>query len=86
MTSIELTLTLPDALASEAEAAGLLNAKAIETLLLAEVRRRRSDALFDAADRLAALDLPPLTSDEVQTEIEMARAARRAPTHNARRR
>lgn len=59
MTQIQLTLALPDALAGEARAAGLLNPEAIERLLREAVRQRRVDRLFDAADRLAALAGPP---------------------------
>jgi len=84
MTQVELKLALPDSLAREAEAAGLLTAEAIERLLREEVRRRRVDQLLAAADRLAALDLPPLTETEVEAEIEAARADRHA-SHAGRR-
>ncbi len=42
-----------------------------------EFLRRRVDTLFDSVDQLAALDLPPLSEAEVQTEIAVAREARR---------
>jgi post-segregation antitoxin (ccd killing protein) len=76
--STELKLTLPDNLAREAEASGLLTPEAIETLLREEIRRRRVDQLFSAANRLANLDVPTLTEAEVETEIEAARRSRRA--------
>jgi hypothetical protein len=79
MTQVELKLNLPDTLANEAKAAGLLNPESIERLLRAEVRRRRVDQLFEAADKLAALEQPTLTEDEVQAEIQAARAERRTP-------
>ena len=72
----ELTLTLPDSLAREAEASGLLTPQGLEALLRAEVQRRRVGQLFEAADRLAAL--PPLTEAEMEGEIQAARAERRA--------
>jgi hypothetical protein len=75
---------LPEALAREAEANGLLAPEAIERLLREELRRRRVNSLFEAADRLAALDAPPLTDAEVQAEIEAVRTERR--TSHARRR
>lgn len=78
-----LKLTLPDRLAREADAAGLLNPNAIKRLLRTEIRRRRVAQLFNAADRLAAVDLPALTPAQVETEIQAVRAKRRA---NARRR
>jgi hypothetical protein len=73
---LEVTLTLPDSLAREAEASGLLTPQGLEALLRAEVQRRRVAQLFEAADRLAAL--PPLTEAEVEAEIQAARAERRA--------
>jgi hypothetical protein len=71
MSSIELKLDLPDGLAREAKANGLLTPEAIESLLRAEIRRR-VDKLFDTADRLAALDMP-LSEAEVEAEIAAAR-------------
>lgn len=75
---LELTLTLPASLAREAEAQGLLTSQIVETLLREEVQRRRVAPLFEAADRLAALLLVPLTEAEVEAEIHAARAERRA--------
>ncbi|MFZ1042172.1 MAG: hypothetical protein WAN58_12780, partial [Anaerolineales bacterium] len=66
---------LPDQLRKEAEAAGLLSPKAIERLLREEIRRRRVDNLFAAADRLSALDMPALTDDEIMQEIRKTRKA-----------
>jgi hypothetical protein len=78
MSSLEVKLNLPDGLAREAEANGLLTSEAIEFLLRAEIRRRRVNKLFDAADRLAALGAP-LTQTEVEAEIAAARQSRRSP-------
>lgn len=84
MIQLEVTLSLPDALAQEAERAGLLTPRALETLLREEVRRRRIDELFAAADRLAALNTPPMTQAQVESEIAAARAARRTTNANRR--
>ena len=75
---VQLDLKLPDSLAREAQAAGLLTPQAIEQLLREEIRRRRVGQLFDAADRLAALDAPPRTEAEVEAEIQAVREARRS--------
>jgi hypothetical protein len=81
---LELLLDLPDSLAREAEANGLLTPGVIERLLREELRRQRVEQLFDAADRLAALPLPPLTEAEVEAEILAARQARHsADAHNS---
>jgi hypothetical protein len=42
-----------------------------------EVHQRRVDALFNAADKLAALDEPRLTDAELEAEIAAARKARK---------
>jgi hypothetical protein len=73
MTTLDFKLSLPDQLRKEAEAAGLLSPKAIERLLREEIRRRHVDNFFAAADRLAALDLPLLTDEEIQKEVHLAR-------------
>src|ERR1041385_4459694 len=77
MSSVEITLDLPDNLAREAETNGLLKPEAIESLLREEIRRRRVDGLFESADRLAASDAS-LTETEVEAEIAAVREARRS--------
>lgn len=79
----EVILTLPDNLAEEAEANGLLKPEFIESLLRAEIRRRRVNKLFAAADRLADLDLPTFTEAEVEAEISASRQSR-APSDASR--
>jgi hypothetical protein len=49
----------------------------VERLLRGELRRRRVDRLFEAADRLTALERP-LTDDEVAAEVAAVRQARRS--------
>ena len=51
---LEVRLRLPDSVAREAEASGLLEPDSLESLLREELRRRRIDGLFAAADRRAA--------------------------------
>lgn len=79
MVSLDITITLPDDLAAEAKARGLLTPEALQRLIDAELSRQRSvDQLFATMDALAATDLPPLTNDEITAEIRAARAERRA--------
>ncbi len=75
--SAELKVSLPDGLAREAEANGLLTSESIESLLREELRRRRVDSLFTAVDHLANLEAPALTDAEVESEIIAARQSRR---------
>ena len=70
MTFLEIKLRLSDNLARQAEAEGLLTPEAISNLIQDEIERRQLvDQLFTTADRLAALDVPPLTDSEVEAEI-----------------
>ena len=78
MTTLELTLNLPDELASKAQAAGLLNSEAIEKLLREQLRKQAGQELRAMMDKLDAEGTPPMTEDEVQAEIEAYRAERRA--------
>ncbi|MBL8182781.1 MAG: hypothetical protein JNL64_14355 [Blastocatellia bacterium] len=73
----EIVLTLPDSLAQEAKANGLLAPELVASLFRAEIRRRKVNRLFSAADRLAELD-EPLSESEVQDEINAIRADRKA--------
>lgn len=72
----EILLTLPDNLVREAEANGLLRPEFIASLLRAEIRRRRVNKLFAAADRLADLD-EPIAEAEIEAEIAASRRERR---------
>jgi hypothetical protein len=81
MTTLQVKLELPDNLAKEAKAAGLLSPGAIEAMLRETLRRRATDELFAAADKLAASNFPPMTMDEIQQEVNAVRMQRkqRAP-------
>lgn len=72
-----VTVSLPDELAKQAEEAGLLRSEAIETLLREAMRKQRVDQFFTAIDALAGIE-PRLTEAEIAAEIEAARAERRA--------
>jgi hypothetical protein len=83
----ELKLTLPDRLAREARAAGLLKPNAIKALLREAMHRRAAAREFLAvADRVAAAGVPPMTEDEIQAEIDAVRRARRRRSRAAHRR
>lgn len=73
-----VTLSLPDTLAREARDAGLLTPEALEVMLRERLRKQRVDELFTAMDKMAALPGAPMTEEEIQAEIEAARAERRA--------
>jgi hypothetical protein len=75
---LEVTLTLPQSVAQEAAANGILRPASLESLVREAVRKRRIDHLFEVADRLAALPGPPLTEAELEEEIRAVRSRRRA--------
>ncbi|MGH8545153.1 MAG: hypothetical protein ACREX3_16325 [Gammaproteobacteria bacterium] len=77
MTTLELKLSLPERLAKEAQAAGLLTPEAITQLVKEAVRRRAGQALLDAAERVAQADIPPLSVEEIQAEVNAVRQARK---------
>ena len=78
MTTLELTLNLPDELANQAQAAGLLNSEAIENLLREQLRKRAGEELRAMLNRVSASSEPPMSEDEIQAEINAYRAERRA--------
>lgn len=80
----ELKLTLPDALAREAREAGLLTAKAIEAMLRDAMRRKAARAFLANAERVAAAGIAPMTDEEIQSEVEAVRKARRTRRANRR--
>jgi len=73
---VEIKLTLPDSVAREAKEGGLLESASLELLLREELRRRRIDRLFEAADRLAHGSESTLTRQEVEEEIRAVRSRR----------
>ena len=79
----ELTVTLPDDLARQAQAAGLLRQDALAALLRDAMTRQRVERLFATMDRLSAL-VPTLSEAEIAAEIKSARAERRASLANRR--
>lgn len=78
MTTFELTLNLPDELASKAQAAGLLNSGAIEKLLREQLRKQAGEELRVLLNKVDASGIPPMSEDEIQAEIGAYRAERRA--------
>ena len=72
-----ITVELPDDLAEEARSHGLLGAGAVEAMIRETLRRRAGKELLEAADKLAAAKLPPMTMAEIQEEVDAVRSERR---------
>ena len=76
--SVTLHLDLPDALVSEARASGLLESQRLGELLNEELRRERARKdLGRMLEELHSLPGEPMTTEEIQAEIDVVRAARR---------
>jgi hypothetical protein len=70
MTRLNLQIELPDALATQAKEAGLLEPDAVERMVREALLARRVDSLAEAREVLAANPLPPMTPEEIQAEID----------------
>lgn len=75
MTKVQINL--PDQLAQEAQNAGLLTPEQLERMLREQLKARKTDELFAAMDRMAAVDEPAMTPEEIAEELHAMRAARR---------
>jgi hypothetical protein len=75
---IKIQIELPDATAQAAKAAGLLTPQAMERLLSNALRKQQAaDYLLAVADDVAAAHVPPMTLEEIQAEVNAARALRK---------
>ncbi|MEO7177586.1 MAG: hypothetical protein ABIW83_01970 [Allosphingosinicella sp.] len=81
MTKIDLEL--PDSLAREAEAAGLLSSRAVAKLLREEMRRAAARRLLEGAARATAAGSIPLSLADIQREVDAVRKARRSGVRKA---
>lgn len=72
-----LHITIPDALAKEAEAEGLLDPGSIEAILRERLAAARVAKMQASRARAAAGATPPMTAEEIDAEIQAYRAERR---------
>lgn len=72
MTTLEIDL--PESLAKEAQAAGLLAPEELGRLVREALRAKRAERLAGVRGMLAAEPLPPMTREEIQAEIDAYRA------------
>jgi hypothetical protein len=78
MTTIQIQL--PDDLAHDAQAAGLLTPDAIERLLRERLRRQAGDALQAMWSRMPAEEMTPEIEKMIDEEVQAVRAERRQRT------
>lgn len=70
-------ITIPDALAKEAAAAGLLEPGAIEAILRERLAAARIVKMQATRQKLSATGTPPMTAEGIEAEIQAYRAERR---------
>jgi hypothetical protein len=69
------TVEFPDDIASQAARAGLLSSEALLKLIRRELTRANM-GFFDSAKKLQELNLPAMSADEIQAEINAVRQAK----------
>ena len=74
MTELELKLSLPDQLANQAKAAGLLTAESIERLVRDAIRKAAAQRLTEFGKRLREPGTPEFTEAELEAELKAVRA------------
>jgi macrodomain Ter protein organizer (MatP/YcbG family) len=74
MKELELKLSLPDQLASQAKAAGLLTSEAIERLVRQAIRKAAAERLIEYGKRLREPGAPEITEAELESELKAVRA------------
>jgi hypothetical protein len=77
--SVTIEVDLPEPLASEAKAKGLLDPKRLANLIKRELRAGEDQRnFFDIIREIQAQPGDPLSMEEIQAEVDVLRARRRA--------
>jgi hypothetical protein len=74
MKELELKLSLPDRIASQAKAAGLLTSEAIERLVRQAIRKAAAERLVEYGKRLREPGGTGITAAELESELKAVRA------------
>ena len=83
MTTLEVKLDLPDRLARDALAAGLLTPNALSQLIKDAIQRRAAQKLLAGAAKATKAGSKPLSMKEIQAEVNAVRKERRAAKETA---
>lgn len=74
MTELELKLSLPDQLADQAKAAGLLTSEAIERLVREAIGKAAAQRLIEVGKRLREAGGPEISETDFEAELKAVRA------------
>ncbi len=80
MTRLNIKLELPDSLAKQAKDAGLLEPKALQTMLREQLKKQAGDKLRQMWARMPREELTPKIEQEIVEEVRAARAEKRKQT------
>ncbi len=81
MTTLEVTLELPDSLATKAKQAGLLTPEALVQIIADALRDKAFDDFLSIANRVETAGIPPMSEDDIQAEISAYRLERQRAGH-----
>ena len=84
MAILELTLKLPDRIAREAQAAGLLKPQALAQILKDAMLRHAAQTLLDGAGRSSKAGSKPMSMAEIQGEVNAVRRTRKTAKRDKR--
>jgi hypothetical protein len=73
----KIEIELPDDLAKRARRSGLFSNAAMRELLEEAIRRQAGRRLLDAAQRIEAANIAPMSLEEIEAEVKALRAERR---------
>ena len=82
MTRLDIKLELPDDLAKRAKEAGLLEPRALQTMLREQLKKQASEKLRAAWARAPREQLTPEIEQEIVKEVRAVRAQRRKRTRD----
>lgn len=74
MTELELRLSLPDHLARQAKAAGLLTSEAMERLVREAIRKAAAERLVEFGKQVREPGGPEITEADLESELKAVRA------------
>jgi len=74
MTTLEIKLSLPDQVARQARAAGILTPEGIERLVREAIRKEAARRLLEIGKRLRESEPPQITAAELEEELRAVRA------------
>jgi hypothetical protein len=73
-----LQISLPDELATQAQAAGIFETRTMSELVQAELARREANRFFESIGKMHAVRDSRITPEVIASEVKAYRAERRA--------